>query len=80
MVPPVDAGTGAGGATGTGGSAASDASTLPPPPIDATTGPGAGLVEGGCACAATGQGRNDLLPGLTIGLLGLVCCRRRARR
>lgn len=80
VAPPVDAGAGAGGAGGTGGAAASDASVVPPPPIDATTGPGAGLIEGGCACAAAGQGRNAHLPGLAIGLLGLVCCRRRGRR
>jgi len=49
-------------------------------PIEAALDQLAGLVEGGCACAATGQGRNDLLPSLAMGLLGLVCCRRRARR
>jgi hypothetical protein len=81
--PAVDAGAGAGGATGgggsTGGGAVSDAA-IPPTPIDATTGTRAGLVEGSCACGAAGTGRSNAIPGLVMGLLGLGCCRRRARR
>ena len=70
-----------GGSTGAGGSTmGAGGAGIPPITVDASTGPGAGLVQGGCACDVGASQPSYLSGGLAIGLFGLACRTRRARR
>jgi hypothetical protein len=76
----IDAGS-SGGSTGAGGSTMGvGGAGVPPITVDASTAPAAGLIQGGCACDI-GAGQPRYLSGvLAIGLFGLACRTRRARR
>jgi hypothetical protein len=76
----MDAGS-TGGSPGAGGSAMGGGGAgIPPITADASTGPGPGLVQGGCACDLGASQPSGLSGGLVLGLFGLGCRTRRARR
>ena len=76
----IDAGS-SGGSTGAGGSTiGTGGAGIPPITVDASTGPTAGLIQGGCACDIGASQPRYLSGVLAIGLFGLACSTRRARR